>query len=166
MPHIMLPSTTKEPVDVAEASRTNAVFFFYPATGRPGVPPPEGWDGIPGARGCTPESCSYRDLYHEFRKLSFHVFGISAQRLEDQAEFARRNRVPYPILSDSKLQLAEALGLPTFAIRSDSPLFPPTLIKRLTLVASDGKIEKVFYPVFPPDKNAAEVVRYLSTRRR
>ena len=144
-------------VDVAEASRSRAVFFFYPRTGKPGVDSPKGWDQIPGARGCTPESCSYRDHYLEFKRLGYAVYGVSTQSTEDQKEFADRSAIPYEVLSDSKLDLTNALNLPTFKVDE----LQISLIKRLTLVVKEGRIVKVFYPVFPPDKNAIEVLEYL-----
>jgi len=164
VPSVVLPSTGKRTVNVAEVSRGKAVFFFFPAAGRPGVPDPKGWNQIPGARGCTPQACGYRDLYDEFRKLGFQVFGVSPQRREDLVEIAQRNRFSYELLSDSELRLANALHLPTFQVESNVPLVPSTCIRRLSLVAISGKVERVFYPVFPPDKNAEEVLRYLQGR--
>ena len=164
VPSVVLPSTGKRTVNTAEVSRGKAVFFFFPAAGRPGVPDPKGWNQIPGARGCTPQACGYRDLYHEFRKLGFQVFGVSAQRREDLVEIAQRNRLSYELLSDSELRLTKALHLPTFQVESTVPLVPPLCIKRLSLVVASGKVERVFYPVFPPDKNAEEVLRYLQSR--
>jgi peroxiredoxin len=161
MPSIVLRSTKNRSVDVAEVSRGKAVFFFFPAAGRPGVPDPRGWNEIPGARGCTPQACGYRDLNEEFRKLGFQVFGVSAQRHEDLMEIGQRNRLPYELLSDSDLRLTRALRLPTFEVESVAPLVPPICIKRLSVVVRSGRIEKVFYPVFPPDKNAEEVIEWL-----
>ncbi len=157
MPSVNLLSTRDRTVNIEEISSRDAVFFFYPMTGKPGVPLPKSWDLIPGARGCTPESCSYRDHYREFRDLGFEVFGISSQSTGDQKEFSERSKIPYEILSDSKLELAKALRLPTFTVEEvERPL-----IKRITLVTRRMKIEKVFYPVFPPDKNADQVLEYL-----
>lgn len=155
MPVVKLPATDGTQVDVAEVSRRRSVFFFYPRSGRPDEPPLPGWDDIPGARGCTPQSCAYRDLYGEFQALGVSVFGVSSQNTAYQQEFAQRTHLPYPLLSDSELALSHALRLPTFEVQG------MTLIKRLTLVVSAGVIEKVFYPVFPPDKNAEEVLAYL-----
>lgn len=163
MPSIELPSTGNRDVDVAKASR--AVFFFFPAAGRPGVPDPKGWNQIPGARGCTPQACGYRDFYSEFRKFGYEVFGVSAQRHEDLVEISQRNQLPYELLSDSDLRLAKALRLPLFRVESVTPLVPPICIKRLTLVVMSGRIERVFYPVFPPDRNANMVLEYLRTRK-
>lgn len=157
MPGVNLQSTRDHIVNVEEISSGNTVFFFYPMTGKPGVPLPKSWDLIPGARGCTPESCSYRDHHREFRNLGFEVFGISSQSNEDQKEFSQRSNIPYEILSDSKLELAGALRLPTFTVEE----VKMPLIRRLTLVTRRKKIEKVFYPVFPPDKNADQVLEYL-----
>jgi peroxiredoxin len=131
------------------------VIYIYPRSGRPGVPLLPGWDEIPGARGCTPQSCAFRDLYPE---LGVPVAGLSAQTLDDQREFAERNRMPFPVIADTERKLGAALGLPTFEIEG------LTLYRRLTLVADEGRIEKVFYPVFPPDKNAGDVLAYLRSR--
>jgi len=134
------------------------VVYVYPRTGKPGVPMLPGWDETPGARGCTPESCGFRDSYGELTSLGVTVAGLSAQTLEDQQEFAQRNAMPFPVIADPELRLREALRLPTFAIAG------LTLYKRLTLVAEDARIVKVFYPVFPPNTNAAEVVAWLQDR--
>jgi peroxiredoxin len=156
MPPISLPSTLGALVNVAAASgNVRTVFFFYPRSGRPDEPPIPGWDDIPGARGCTPQSCAFRDHFSEFEALGVRVFGVSAQDGKYQGEFAERTKLPYPLLSDSDFVLTEALGLSTFEAGG------MRLIRRLTLVTSDGRIGKVFYPVFPPDKNAEEVLAYL-----
>ena len=131
------------------------VIYVYPRSGRPGVPLLPGWDETPGARGCTPESCAFRDLYPD---LGVPVAGLSAQSLEDQIEFAERNRMPFPVIADPERALGAALRLPTFEIAG------LTLYKRLTLVAEAGRIVKVFYPVFPPDANAGDVLRWLRNR--
>ena len=131
------------------------VIYLYPRSGRPGVPSLPGWDETPGARGCTPQSCAFRDLYPD---LGVPVAGLSAQTLDDQLEFAERNRMPFPVIGDPGRKLGEALSLPTFEIAGIE------LYKRLTLVARDARIEKVFYPVFPPDANAGEVLAYLRSR--
>src|SRR5574341_890723 len=128
------------------------VVYSYPRTGRPGVPSPDGWDIIPGARGCTPQSCSFRDHYEELKSLNTGVFGISTQTTEDQAEARERLHLPFELLSDSLLQLKQMLHLPTFIARGME------FYKRLTLITEDGRIMKVFYPVFPPDRNAEEVL--------
>jgi peroxiredoxin len=131
------------------------VAYVYPRTGTPGEPSPLGWDDIPGARGCTPQSCAYRDALAEFQTLGASVVGISAQSAAEQAEFAAREHIPFPLLADPDLRLAAALGLPTFGVEG------MTLYKRLTFVARAGRIVKVFYPVFPPDRDASEVLAWL-----
>ena len=159
MPSVKLRSTHGSLADVGEISRIGrTVFFFYPRSGRPDEPPLPGWDDIPGARGCTPQSCAYRDHFQEFEQLGVQLFGVSSQDTDYQQEFAERTHLPYPPLSDSRLELTLSLRLPTFEAQG------MTLIKRLTLVVSGGTIEKVFYPVFPPDKNAEEVLEYLRSR--
>jgi peroxiredoxin len=156
IPAISLPSTNGGTVDLAAISRdSRTVFFFYPRSGRPDEPQIPGWDDIPGARGCTPQSCAFRDHFGEFEALGVQVLGVSAQDTKYQREFAERTHLPYPLLSDAGFELTEALRLPTFEVGG------MRLIKRLTLVVPDGRIEKVFYPVFPPDKNAKEVLAYL-----
>ena len=131
------------------------VIYVYPRSGRPGVPLLPGWDETPGARGCTPQSCAFRDLYPE---LGVPVAGLSAQSLDDQLEFAERNRMPFPVISDPERRLGAALNLPTFEIAG------LTLYKRITLVAENARIVKVFYPVFPPDANAGDVLGWLRER--
>jgi peroxiredoxin len=150
LPDLTLPSSQGD-VNVRDFD----VIYVYPRTGRPGVPMLPGWDETPGARGCTPESCAFRDLYSE---LGVPVAGLSAQTLEDQLEFAERNRMPFPVIADPDRRLGEALRLPTFEIAGVA------LYKRLTLVAEDARIVKVFYPVFPPDENAGDVLRWLRSR--
>jgi peroxiredoxin len=132
------------------------VAYVYPMTGTPGRPLPHGWDDIPGARGCTPQSCAYRDALREFELLGAMVVGISAQTPAEQAEFAAREHIPFPLLSDDGLRLRAALGLPTFEAAGR------TFYRRLTFVAAEGRIVKAFYPVFPPDRDAAEVLAWLS----
>jgi peroxiredoxin len=150
LPSLVLESSLG-PVDVRDFD----VIYVYPRSGRPGVPLLPGWDETPGARGCTPESCAFRDLYPD---LGVPVAGLSAQTLDDQLEFAERNRMPFPVIADPERKLGSALSLPTFEIAG------LTLYKRLTLVAEAGRIGKVFYPVFPPDANAGEVLAYLLAR--
>jgi peroxiredoxin len=135
------------------------VAFVYPGTGTPGRPLPPGWDDIPGARGCTPQSCSFRDRHDDLADLGATVVGISAMDPREQAAFAEREEIPYPLLNDGPLELRDQLGLPTFDVHGT------TLYKRLSFVAEGGRIEKVFYPVFPPDRNAEEVERYLKSGR-
>jgi peroxiredoxin len=137
--------------------RDENVLYVYPRTGRPGRPLLPGWDEIPGARGCTPQSCAFRDLDAEFRALGLRVAGLSAQPLDDQLEFAVRNRMPFPVVADPERRLGEALGLPTFEVGGQK------LYKRVTLVARGGTIVKVFYPVFPPDRSAEEVLAWLGS---
>jgi peroxiredoxin len=158
IPSVSLRSTKGRNVNVAEISSRPSVFFFYPETGKPGDPIPNGWNEIPGARGCTPQSCGFRDQYREFKKLGFEVFGVSTQNLDEQIEFAQRNSLQYALLNDTDLNLTKALRLPTFEFDSK------TFLKRLALVVEHGRIERVFYPVFPPDKNAEMVLNYLRDR--
>jgi len=155
MPAISLPTTSGDALDLRDAARGTLVLYVYPRTGRPGEPVPEGWNDIPGARGCTPQSCAFRDHFAELRTLGADVLGMSAQPLSDQTEFAERVELPYPILSDLELALADALALPTFEVAG------MRLYRRLTVVARAGRIVKAFYPVFPPDRNAADVVAWL-----
>ena len=156
LPSLSLPSTSGGEVDLVEAAEGTLVLYCYPRTGRPGEPLPSGWDEIPGARGCTPQSCAFRDHFAELQALGGAVLGLSAQPLEDQVEFADRVHLPYPVLSDPALRLADALRLPTFEVAG------MRLYRRLTLVASERRIVKVFYPVFPPDRNASEVLSWLA----
>jgi peroxiredoxin len=161
MPQVGLRATDDTVVDISTlAGRT--VVFAYPRTGEPGkVGLVDDWDMIPGARGCTPQTCSFRDLFAELRAAGAkHVFGLSTQSNEYQAEMAARLHLPFPVLSDEKLKLAEALQLPTMEVAG------LTLIKRLALVVDDGRISHVFYPVFPPDRNAADVLDWLKANPR
>jgi peroxiredoxin len=157
IPDLTLSSSTG-PVNLAELAGERLVLYVYPRTGRPGEPLPPGWDEIPGARGCTPQSCAFRDHAAELAAFGAALAGLSAQSLEDQREFAERNRMPYPVVSDERLELARALGLPTFTTHG------LTLYKRVTLIAERGEVEKVFYPVFPPDRNAEEVLAWMLSR--
>jgi peroxiredoxin len=158
LPELALPSTLGGELSLAAAGAGLLVAYVYPMTGTPGRALPEGWDDIPGARGCTPQSCAYRDALAEFRGLGAELVGISAQSPADQAEFAAREHIPYPLLSDEGLELTRALGLPTFEVEGR------TLCRRLTFVAEAGRIVKVFYPVFPPDRDASEVLAWLRGR--
>ena len=158
VPSVSLMSTSGEMVDLSEFSGTTVV-YCYPLTGRPDLALPEGWDQTPGARGCTPQSCAFRDHHEELRTLGARVFGLSTQSTEYQREAKERLELQFDLLSDEKLAFAGALGLPTFEVESI------VLVKRLTLVIEGGRIEKVFYPVFPPGENAAEVVGWLSRER-
>jgi peroxiredoxin len=155
LPSMPLASTAGNLVDLA-ALDGRTVVYCYPMTGKPGKDLPQGWDGIPGARGCTPQSCSFRDHHAELRSLGARVYGISTQDTDYQTEAAERLHLPFELLSDEDLEFATALGLPTFEVEGK------VLLKRLTFVANGGLIEKVFYPVFPPNKNAQEVIEWLS----
>lgn len=156
LPTVLLPSTQGDELDLSALSRKRLVAYVYPRTGVPEQPLPEGWDDIPGARGCTPQSCAFRDTLAEFEFRGASVIGISAQTPEEQREFAAREHIPFPLLSDTELKLAATLGLPTFEVDG------MTLYKRLTFVAEADHIVKVFYPVFPPDRNATEVLTWLN----
>jgi len=159
VPSVALAATDGTTIDLsALAGRT--VVYVYPRTGVPGEPPLDGWDAIPGARGCTPQSCSFRDHYAELKRLGVdHLYGLSTQDSAYQSEAVRRLHLPFPILSDSNLALARALKIPTFTIAG------MTLLKRMALVLDGGVISKVFYPVFPPDKSAEEVIAWLRASR-
>jgi peroxiredoxin len=154
LPSVALAATDGASVDVG-AIPGRVVLYVYPMTGRPGVPLPDGWDSIPGARGCTPQSCAFRDHYAELKSLNITVFGLSTQSTDYQKEARARLHLPFELLSDSAHRLKEALRLPTFKTAGME------LYKRLTLIAENGRIQKVFYPVFPPDRNAAEVLAWL-----
>jgi len=155
LPSLSLAATDGSRVDLSKlAGRT--VVYVYPRTGVPGQPLPEGWDAIPGARGCTPQSCSFRDHFAELKRLGVaHLYGLSTQDTGYQREAVERLKLPFAILSDAGLALTRAIDLPTFAVAG------MTLLKRMALVVDDGVIGKVFYPVFPPDKSAAEVIAWL-----
>jgi peroxiredoxin len=158
----MLPQLTLDssqgPVSMRELTRERLVLYVYPRAGRPGRQSPAGWDDIPGARGCTPQSCAFRDHAAELGELGASVAGLSAQPLDDQLEFVERNHISYPVIADPELRLGQALRLPTFEVEG------VTLYKRITLVVEGCAVAKVFYPVFPPDKNAEEVVAWLRGR--
>ena len=159
MPDLALPATSGLPVNLSNL-KGRVVVYVYPRTGVPGVDALPGWDDIPGARGCTPQSCGFRVHFAELKQLGVAgVFGLSPQDTDYQREAAERLHLPFPILSDAALKFAHALNLPTFTASG------MTLLKRTALVIDDGKIVKVFYPVFPPDKNAAEVVAWLRGHR-
>jgi peroxiredoxin len=155
LPDLDLPSTSGSPVNLRRLPG-RAVVFCYPRTGRPGEDPPAGWDQVPGARGCTPESCGFRDNFPALQRLAVRVYGLSTQDTGYQRELVDRLHLPYEVLSDHDLRFAAALRLPTFQIAG------MTLIKRLTLVIDTGALARVIYPVFPPDGHAAEVVATLS----
>ena len=159
LPALALATTDGAQVDLsALAGRT--VVYVYPRTGRPGQASPSGWDGIPGARGCTPQSCGFRDHFAELKRLGVaQLFGLSTQDTDYQREAVQRLHLPFAILSDADLKLTRALDLPTFTVDG------MTLIRRMAWVIDDGIITRVFYPVFPPDKNAAEVVSWIQSSR-
>jgi peroxiredoxin len=153
---VALVATQGRPVDLSKLSGRSIV-YAYPRTGKPGVDNPDGWDMIPGARGCTPQTCSFRDHFAELKALGVdHLFGLSTQDPEYQREAAERLHLPFPILSDEHLELTRAMNLPTFETSE------MTLLKRFTLVIDDGKVRHVFYPVFPPDRSATDVIDWLS----
>ena len=154
LPSLALPSTSGGVVNLSSLPGRTVV-YCYPMTGRPDADLPTGWDEIPGARGCTPQSCAFRDHDAELQDLGAEVFGLSTQSTAYQREAAERLRLPFGLLSDEGLAFAKALGLPTFELEG------MVLVKRLTLLIRDGRIEAVFYPVFPPNENAEEVIRWL-----
>jgi len=156
LPAVSLLATNEKMMTIRDLSGL-VVVYIYSMTGRPGTPLPDEWDSIPGARGCTPQSCSFRDHFSELQKLDARVYGVSAQSSEYQREAKERLHLPFELLSDSGLELKEALTLPTF--KADGM----ELYKRITLIAIDGIIEKVFYPVFPPSSNAEDVIEWLTT---
>lgn len=154
IPTISLPSTAGSPCNLSEI-QGRLVIYCYPMTGQPNVALPDGWDQIPGARGCTPQSCSFRDHCQELRALGAEVFGLSVQSTEYQQEMADRLHLPFPVLSDLDYQFQGALKLPTFVAAG------MTLLKRITLIANHGVIEAVHYPIFPSDSDPAWVIHYL-----
>jgi len=162
VPGVSLRSTLGGSVDLAAMAAASGllVVYVYPRTGVPGEPLPDGWDEIPGARGCTPQSCAFRDHVSELAAHDASVIGISAQSPAEQLEFAEREHIPYPLLSDSELRLAETLGLPTFEAAG------MTLYRRLTFIARATRIQEVLYPVFPPERNASDVLAWLSQTRK
>ena len=158
LPDLSLAATDGGSVNLARLSGQTVV-YVYPRTGRPGVPLPEGWDAIPGARGCTPQSCGFRDHFRELQALGVRrVYGLSTQDSDYQREVVERLHLPFPLLSDDRLEWQRALRLPTFEVDG------MTLLKRMVLVVDDGVVTHVFYPVFPPDRSAEEVVAWLQAR--
>lgn len=155
LPDLRFPATTGGTIDISPVGNPRAVIFIYAMTGRPGGPLPTDWDLIPGARGCTPEACGFRDHYADLQAAGAEVYGLSSQTTDYQAEAAQRLNLPFALLSDARMELAEALNLPTFTVDG------VVLYKRLTLLVRAGRIEHVFYPVFPPDRHADEVFDWL-----
>ncbi len=157
LPRLSLPASNGEHIDLSSLNGRSVV-YAYPMTGQPDVPLPDGWDMIPGARGCTPQSCAFRDHANELKNAgASQIFGLSTQSSAYQAEAANRLHLPFSLLSDADLSFANALQLPTLTVEN------MTLLKRLTMVTYDGQIEHVFFPIFPPDKNATEVIDWLTT---
>jgi peroxiredoxin len=159
VPRLELPTTDQRALDLAEAAQQLLVLYIYPRTGPPGEDLPSGWDDIPGARGCTPQACAFRDLNAEIAATGAHTLGLRAQPIAEQHETAERLHLPYALASDPLLTVAEALGLPTFEVDGMK------LYKRITLIADRGEIVKAFYPVFPPDRNAHDVLEWLQANR-
>jgi peroxiredoxin len=159
VPPIALPSTRgREVVLAKESQERRVVVYAYPRTGVPGQELPPGWDAIPGARGCTPQSCGFRDAHAEFARLGAAVYGLSTQAADYQREMAERLHLPFEVLSDAELRFQRALKLPTFEVAG------MTLLKRITLVLFRGEVEHVFYPVFPPDQSAQKVLDWLGAK--
>lgn len=156
IPPVSLRATNDTAVTLSELTGRTVV-FGYPRTGEPGkIGLVDDWDMIPGARGCTPQTCSFRDLFAELKAAGAkHVFGLSTQSNEYQAEMAGRLHLPFPVLSDKHLELSDALSLPTMEVAD------LTMIKRMAMIIDDGKITHVFYPVFPPDRNAGDVLEWM-----
>jgi len=154
VPRVALKATTGDTISLDQLDGST-VLFCYPRTGRPDDELPPGWNAIPGARGCTPEACGFRDAHQRFEELGVRILALSTQDPDYQREMAERLHLPFPVLSDERLELTKELGLPTFETGGW------TLLKRLTLVIEDGRITRVFYPVFPPDAHAGEVLDWL-----
>jgi peroxiredoxin len=161
LPSVSLVATDDTTVDLSTL-KGRTVVFAYPRTGEPGkIALVDDWDMIPGARGCTPQTCSFRDLFAELKAAgAAHVFGLSTQSNAYQTEMASRLHLPFPVLSDEKLELSRALNLPTMEVAG------LTLIKRLALIIDDSRISHVFYPVFPPDRNAGDVLEWLKDNKK
>ena len=157
LPAVTLPSTAGSFIAMSKLNGIT-VTYCYPMTGQPDVPLPEGWDAIPGARGCTPQSCSYRDHYAELKALGAEVYGLSTQTTEYQQEMVNRLHLPFSVLSDHSLAFARELNLPTFQVSG------MTLLKRLTLICNGNRIEHVNYPVFPSDADIDKVIDHLKGR--
>lgn len=155
LPAVSLPATSGRLISLADLPALT-VLYCYPRTGQPDKEVPAGWNDIPGARGCTPQACTFRDDYGVLKNLGAEVFGVSTQTTEYQLEAVERLHLPFELLSDAELKFSNALRLPTFRVEA------MTLIKRLTLIVANKTIAKIFYPVFPPDRNAADVVDWLN----
>ena len=154
---VLLKSTNNQSIDLSKIKGLS-IIYIYPMTGQPNKPLPENWDNIPGARGCTPQSCSFRDNFSILKKLNVNnIFGLSTQTTEYQKEMTERLHLPFPVLSDKKLEFAKQLNLPIFEVENMK------LIKRITLILKDNEIIKYFYPIFPPDKNVEQVIQFLTT---
>jgi peroxiredoxin len=157
LPSIVLQSTAGEQVDLSAIPGT-AVVYVYPMTGQPGIALPEGWDEIPGARGCTPQACDFSNHHAQLQELGATVFGLSSQTTDYQAELKQRLHLPFELLSDSGFKLKHALKLPVFTVDGRQ------LYKRLTIIAKAQVIQNVFYPVFPPDQHAKQIIDWLKSR--
>lgn len=155
IPGVWLRAADGRNINLADAVRGQAILYFYPATGVSGKDPAPGWDDIPGAPGCTVQSLSFRDTAEDFQEMGIKIFGVSTQSTEEQSEFSQRNKIPFTLLSDSNLELAKTLRLPMFNVGSTS------FFKRLALFVREGEIKKVFYPIFPPDRNAADILSWF-----
>ena len=158
LPNLPLLATDGSMVNLSQLAG-RLVIYCYPMTGQPNVPLPEGWDQIPGARGCTPQSCAFRDHYQELQDLNANVFGLSVQSTDYQREMATRLHLPFQVLSDEQYQFQKALNLPTFVAAG------MTLLKRVTLISHQGRIEAVHYPIFPSDSDPAWVLDYLKSKK-
>jgi len=158
LPNVSLLATDGSTVNLSQLPG-RLVIYCYPMTGQPNVPLPEGWDQIPGARGCTPQSCAFRDHYQKLQDLNANVFGLSVQGTEYQREMATRLHLPFQVLSDEQYQFQKALNLPTFVAAG------MTLLKRVTLISHQGHIEAVHYPIFPSDSDPAWVLDYLMSKK-
>ena len=154
LPNISLKATNGKTINLGEI-KGRLVIYCYPMTGQPNVALPKGWDQIPGARGCTPQSCSFRDHYQELQTLGVEVLGLSVQTMEYQKEMANRLHLPFPVVSDVNYEFQKALNMPTFLVEE------MTLLKRVTLIVNHGLIEAVHYPIFPSDSDAIWVIDYL-----
>jgi peroxiredoxin len=158
LPNVALLATDGSMVNLSQLPG-RLVIYCYPMTGQPNVPLPEGWDQIPGARGCTPQSCAFRDHYQELQALNANVFGLSVQSTDYQREMATRLHLPFQVLSDEHYQFQKALNLPTFVAAG------MTLLKRVTFISHQGRIEAVHYPIFPSDSDPAWVLDYLKNKK-